>query len=55
MAATGPDKFSNSMFSWAKSQGMDLGAIDTLPDIVGSIMHFDGYGGFAYGCGAMHS
>ena len=59
-----PDKSSNSMFSWAKSQGMDWGTIDALPDIVGLAVRFDGHvgytvgggyavawRGFAYGCG----
>ena len=46
-----PDKSSNSMFSWAKSQGMDWGAIDTLPDIVGLAVRFDGHVGYTVGGG----
>ena len=42
-----PDKSSNSMFSWAKSQGMDWGTIDTLPDIVGLAVRFDGHVGYS--------
>ena len=44
-----PDKSSNSMFSWAKSQGMDWGTIDTLPDIVGLAVRFDGHVGYTVG------
>ena len=46
-----PDKSSNSMFSWAKSQGMDWGTIDTLPDIVGLAVRFDGHVGYTVGGG----
>lgn len=58
-----PDKGANSMFSYAKSKGMDWGDISTLPDIVGLALHKDGHvgyyvgggyavewKGFAYGC-----
>ena len=63
-----PDKGANSMFSYAKSKGMDWGVIGTLPEIVGLALHKDGHvgyyvgngyavewKGFAYGCGAMRS
>ena len=46
-----PDKASNSMFSWAKSKGMDWGTIDTLPDIVGLAVRFDGHVGYTVGGG----
>ena len=46
-----PDKSSNSMFSWAKSQGMDWGTIDTLPDVVGLAVRFDGHVGYTVGGG----
>ena len=46
-----PDKSSNSMFSWAKSKGMDWGTIDTLPDIVGLAVRFDGHVGYTVGGG----
>ncbi len=58
-----PDKSANGMFSYAKSQGMDWGTIDTIPEIVGLAVRFDGHvgyyagngeviewRGFAYGC-----
>ncbi|HMM32622.1 MAG TPA: hypothetical protein PKB13_12690, partial [Clostridia bacterium] len=58
-----PDKGANSMFSYAKSKGMDWGVIGTLPEIVGLALHKDGHigyyvgngyavewKGFAYGC-----
>ena len=43
-----PDKSSNSMFSWAKSKGMDWGTIDTLPDIVGLAVRFEALPFFIY-------
>lgn len=46
-----PDKSANSMFSWAKSKGMDWGAIDTLPEIVGLALHTDGHVGYYVGNG----
>ena len=46
-----PDKGANSMFSWAKSKGMDWGAIDTLPEIVGLALHTDGHVGYYVGNG----
>ena len=58
-----PDKGANSMFTYAKSKGMDWGEIGTLPEIVGLALHKDGHvgyyagngyavewKGFAYGC-----
>lgn len=58
-----PDKGANSMFTYAKSKGMDWGAIGTLPEIVGVALHKSGHvgyyigngyavewRGFAYGC-----
>ena len=39
------------MFSWAKSKGMDWGAIDTLPEIVGLALHTDGHVGYYVGNG----
>ena len=46
-----PDKSSNSMFSRAKSKGMDWGTIDTLPDIVGLAVRFEGHVGYTVGGG----
>ncbi len=58
-----PDKGANSMFAYAKSKGMDWGAIGTLPELVGVALHKSGHvgyyvgggyavewRGFAYGC-----
>lgn len=58
-----PDKSANGMFDWAKSQGMPWGMIDTLPELPGVAVRFDGHvgyyigggyviewRGFAYGC-----
>lgn len=58
-----PDKSANGMFSYAKSQGMDWGTIDTIPEIPGIAVRYDGHvgvyvgngevieeRGFAYGC-----
>ena len=46
-----PDKGANSMFVWAKSKGMEWGAIDTLPEIVGLALHTDGHVGYYVGNG----
>ena len=46
-----PDKGANSMFSYAKSKGMDWGTLDTLPDIVGLALHKDGHVGYTVGDG----
>lgn len=58
-----PDKSANGMFSYVKSQGLDWGNIDTLPEIPGLGLHMDGHvgvyigndevieeRGFKYGC-----
>jgi len=58
-----PDQGANSMFTYAKSKGMDWGKIGTLPEVVGLALHKDGHigyyvgngyavewKGFAYGC-----
>lgn len=46
-----PDKGANSMFAYAKSKGMDWGAIGTLPEIVGLALHKDGHVGYYIGNG----
>ena len=46
-----PDKGANSMFSWAKSKGMDCGTIDTLPEIPGVALYKDGHAGYYIGDG----
>lgn len=46
-----PDKGANSMFSYAKSKGMDWGVISTLPEIVGLALHKDGHVGYYIGNG----
>ena len=46
-----PDKSANGMFSYAKSKGMDWGAIDTLPEIIGVALHKDGHVGYYVGDG----
>lgn len=46
-----PDKGANSMFSWAKSKGMDWGTIDTLPEIPGVALYKDGHAGYYIGDG----
>ena len=46
-----PDKGANSMFTYAKSKGMDWGVIGTLPEIVGLALHKDGHVGFYVGGG----
>lgn len=46
-----PDKGANSMFSYAKSKGMDWGGISTLPEIVGLALHKDGHVGYYVGNG----
>ena len=40
-----PDKGANSMFSYAKSKGMDWGGIASLPEVVGLALHKDGHVG----------
>ena len=46
-----PDKGANSMFTWAKSKGMDWGTIDTLPEIPGLALYKDGHAGYYIGNG----
>lgn len=46
-----PDKGANSMFSHAKSKGMDWGAIGTLPELVGIALHKSGHVGYYVGGG----
>lgn len=58
-----PDKSANGMFDYAKSLGLEWGTIDTMPDIPGLAVRYDGHvgyyigdgkvveeRGFAYGC-----
>lgn len=58
-----PDKSANGMFTYAKSKGMVWGTIDTIPEIPGIAVRFDGHvgvyagnsyvieeRGFSYGC-----
>ena len=44
-----PDKGANSMFAWAKKQGMPWGGIGTLPDVPGLCLHKDGHVGYTVG------
>lgn len=46
-----PDKGANSMFTYAKSKGMDWGAITTLPEITGLALHKSGHVGYYIGGG----
>lgn len=46
-----PDKSANGMFEWAKKQGMDWGTIDTIPEIVGLCVRYDGHIGYYIGGG----
>lgn len=46
-----PDKSANGMFAYAKSQGMDWGTIDTLPEIPGIAVRYDGHVGVYVGNG----
>lgn len=46
-----PDKGAGGMFSYAKNKGMDWGAIDTLPEIVGLALHKTGHVGYYIGGG----
>ena len=46
-----PDKGANSMFAWAKKQGMAWGSIGTLPDVPGLCLHKDGHVGYTVGGG----
>jgi hypothetical protein len=46
-----PDKGANSMFTYAKSKGMDWGTIGTLPEIVGLALYKSGHVGYYVGNG----
>lgn len=46
-----PDKSANGMFSYAKSQGMDWGTIDTIPELPGVAVRYDGHVGVYVGNG----
>ena len=46
-----PDKSANGMFSYAKSQGMEWGTIDTIPEIPGIAVRYDGHVGVYIGNG----
>ena len=46
-----PDKSANGMFAYAKSKGMEWGAIRTLPEIVGLALRCDGHIGYYIGGG----
>ena len=46
-----PDRSANGMFEYAKSKGMDWGTIDTIPDIPGIAVRYDGHVGVYVGNG----
>lgn len=46
-----PDKSANGMFSYAKSKGMEWGTIDTIPEIPGIAVRYDGHVGVYVGNG----
>lgn len=46
-----PDRSANGMFEYAKSKGMDWGSIDTIPEIIGLCVRYDGHVGFYAGNG----
>ena len=46
-----PDKSANGMFSYAKSKGCAWGTIDTLPEVPGIALRFDGHVGVYIGGG----
>lgn len=46
-----PDKSANGMFSYAKSRGCAWGTMDTLPEIPGIALRFDGHVGVYIGGG----
>ena len=46
-----PDKSANGMFSYAKSKGCAWGAMDTLPEVPGIALRFDGHVGVYVGNG----
>lgn len=46
-----PSKSSNGLFEWAKQQGMKWGTIDTIPDVPGIAVRYDGHVGVYVGNG----
>ena len=46
-----PDKSANGMFSYAKSKGCAWGTMDTLPEVPGIALRFDGHVGVYIGSG----
>lgn len=46
-----PDRSANGFFSYAKSQGMEWGTIDTIPEIPGIAVRYDGHVGYYIGNG----
>lgn len=46
-----PDKSANGMFTYAKSKGLKWGKIDTIPEIPGLAVRFDGHVGYYVGNG----
>lgn len=46
-----PDKSANGMFEYAKKQGMPWGTIDTIPEIPGVAVRYDGHVGIYIGNG----
>ena len=46
-----PDKSANGMFSYAKSKGCAWGTMDTLPEVPGVALRFDGHVGVYVGNG----
>lgn len=46
-----PDRSANGMFEYAKEQGMEWGSIDTMPEIIGLCVRYDGHVGFYAGNG----
>ena len=46
-----PDKSANGMFEYAKKQGMPWGTIDTIPEIPGLAVRYDGHVGTYIGGG----
>ncbi len=46
-----PDKSANGMFTYAKSKGMSWGTIDSIPEVPGVAVRFDGHVGVYIGGG----
>lgn len=46
-----PDKSANGMFEYAKKQGLKNGPIDTIPEILGIAVRYDGHVGYYIGNG----